>query len=71
MAVVKKEFKFGDHTVKLETGEIARQASGAVIASMGDTVVLVTVVFAFFIMNMAQWSVLLRSRLLQINSVRN
>ena len=44
MAVVKKEFKFGDHTVKLETGEIARQATGAVIASMGDTVVLVTVV---------------------------
>ena len=44
MAVVTKEFKFGDHTVKLETGEIARQASGAVIASMGDTVVLVTVV---------------------------
>ena len=44
MAVVKKEFKFGDHTVQLETGEIARQASGAVKVSMGDTVVLVTVV---------------------------
>ena len=28
MAVVKKEFKFGDHTVQLETGEIARQACG-------------------------------------------
>ncbi|MCW9025073.1 MAG: polyribonucleotide nucleotidyltransferase [Gammaproteobacteria bacterium] len=44
MTVVKKEFQFGDHTVKLETGEIARQASGAVMVSMGETVVLVTVV---------------------------
>ena len=44
MAVVKKEFKFGDHTVQLETGEIARQATGAVKISMGDTVVLATVV---------------------------
>lgn len=44
MAVVTKEFKFGDHTVQLETGEIARQATGAVKISMGDTVVLVTVV---------------------------
>jgi len=41
---VTKEFKYGDHTVKLETGEIARQASGAVMVSMGDTVVLVTAV---------------------------
>jgi polyribonucleotide nucleotidyltransferase len=40
----KKEIKFGDYQVKLETGEIARQASGAVMASMGDTVVLVTTV---------------------------
>ncbi|HEB56517.1 MAG TPA: polyribonucleotide nucleotidyltransferase [Gammaproteobacteria bacterium] len=44
MAVVKKEFKFGDHTVTLETGEIARQASGAVMVRMGETVVLVTAV---------------------------
>ena len=44
MTVVTKEFKFGDHVVKLETGEIARQASGAVMVSMGDTVLLVTVV---------------------------
>ncbi|MFK5914561.1 MAG: polyribonucleotide nucleotidyltransferase [Woeseiaceae bacterium] len=44
MAVVTKEFKFGDHTVQLETGEIARQATGAVKISMGETVVLVTVV---------------------------
>jgi polyribonucleotide nucleotidyltransferase len=41
---VKKEFQYGEHTVKLETGEIARQATGAVMASMGDTTVLVTVV---------------------------
>jgi len=41
---IKKVFQYGDHTVTLETGEIARQATGAVLASMGDTVVLVTVV---------------------------
>jgi len=44
MAVIKKEFQYGDHTVTLETGEIARQATGAVMVSMGETVVLVTVV---------------------------
>ncbi|MDR9435421.1 MAG: polyribonucleotide nucleotidyltransferase [Thiohalophilus sp.] len=44
MAVTTKEFKYGDHTVTLETGEIARQATGAVKISMGETVVLVTVV---------------------------
>jgi polyribonucleotide nucleotidyltransferase len=41
---ISKEFQYGKHTVKLETGEIARQASGAVMCSMGDTVVLVTAV---------------------------
>jgi polyribonucleotide nucleotidyltransferase len=41
---ITKEIQFGDKTVKLETGEIARQSSGAVMASMGDTVVLVTAV---------------------------
>lgn len=46
MTPVKKEFQYGEHTVTLETGEIARQASGAVMASMGDTTVLVTVVAA-------------------------
>ncbi len=40
----RKEFKFGSQTVILETGEIARQADGAVLISMDDTVVLVTVV---------------------------
>ena len=44
--VVKKTFAYGDHQVTLETGEIARQAGGAVVVSMEDTVVLVTVVAA-------------------------
>jgi len=39
-----KTFKYGDHEVTLETGQIARQASGSVMVSMGDTVVMVTVV---------------------------
>ena len=44
MTPVKKQFQYGEHTVTLETGEIARQATGAVMVSMGETVVLVTVV---------------------------
>ena len=44
MAKVTKSFQYGNHEVTLETGEIARQASGAVMASMGGTVVLVTAV---------------------------
>lgn len=44
MAVYKKTFQFGQHNVTLETGEIARQATSAVMVSMGDTVVLVTLV---------------------------
>ncbi|MEA3413312.1 MAG: polyribonucleotide nucleotidyltransferase [Pseudomonadota bacterium] len=44
MEPVKKSFKYGDHTVTLETGEIARQSSGAVMVNMSDTVVLVTAV---------------------------
>ncbi|HEY4293000.1 polyribonucleotide nucleotidyltransferase [Luteibacter sp.] len=46
MAKVTKSFQYGTHEVTLETGEIARQASGAVMVSMGGTVVLVTVVAA-------------------------
>jgi polyribonucleotide nucleotidyltransferase len=46
LANATKSFQYGQHTVRLETGEIARQASGAVLASMGDTVVLATVVAA-------------------------
>ncbi|MCU0766483.1 MAG: polyribonucleotide nucleotidyltransferase [Gammaproteobacteria bacterium] len=41
---IRKEFQYGEHLVILETGEIARQADGAVLVNMGDTVVLVTVV---------------------------
>jgi len=44
--VVKKTFAYGDHQVTLETGEIARQAGGAVLVTMEETVVLVTVVAA-------------------------
>jgi polyribonucleotide nucleotidyltransferase len=39
-----KTFKYGDHEVTMETGQIARQAGGSVMVSMGDTKVLVTVV---------------------------
>ncbi len=39
-----KQFKYGQHTVTLETGAIARQATAAVMASMDDTTVFVTVV---------------------------
>ncbi len=42
MSVVSKSFPYGPHTVTIETGEMARQAEGAVRVSMGDTVVLVT-----------------------------
>lgn len=41
-----KEFQWGQHTVRLETGEIARQASGAVLVDMDETVILATVVGA-------------------------
>ena len=44
MDPVSKEFQFGDHTVVLETNKIAKQATGSVMATMGDTVVLCTVV---------------------------
>ena len=39
-----KKFQYGNHTVELETGEIARQASATVMVRMGDTVVMVAVV---------------------------
>ena len=41
---VSKTFQWGQHTVTLETGEIARQSGGAVVVTMDDTVVLATVV---------------------------
>lgn len=46
MAKITKTFQYGKHTVTLETGEVARQASGAVIVKMDDTVLLVTAVAA-------------------------
>jgi polyribonucleotide nucleotidyltransferase len=42
MSVYKKSFAFGPHSVTIETGELARQADGAVRVTMDDTVVLVT-----------------------------
>jgi polyribonucleotide nucleotidyltransferase len=42
--VHKKSFPYGSHTVTIETGRLARQADGAVLVTMGDTVVLVTAV---------------------------
>ncbi len=44
MTPITKTFQYGQHTVTLETGVIARQATAAVMASMDDTSVLVTVV---------------------------
>jgi polyribonucleotide nucleotidyltransferase len=44
VSAIKKSFKYGEHTVTLETGELARQADGAVLVSMSETVVLVTAV---------------------------
>lgn len=46
MTVIKKTFRYGNHTVTLESGLIARQATAAVMVTMDDTVVLVTVVCA-------------------------
>jgi len=42
--LVKKEFQFGSQTVSFETGEIARQADGAVLVGIDGTIVLVTAV---------------------------
>lgn len=44
MSHYKKSFAYGNQQLTIETGEIARQATGAVMVSMGDTTVLVTVV---------------------------
>ncbi|HEY5703873.1 MAG TPA: polyribonucleotide nucleotidyltransferase [Gammaproteobacteria bacterium] len=44
MNIVRKEFQYGEHKVVLETGKLARQANGAVMVHMADTVVLVTCV---------------------------
>ena len=42
--VIKKEFQYGEHKVTLETGKVARQATAAVMVTMGETSVLVSVV---------------------------
>ena len=44
MKSIKKTFKFGSHDVSIETSEVARQADGAVLVNIADTVVLVTAV---------------------------
>jgi polyribonucleotide nucleotidyltransferase len=44
MTVVRKTFTYGAHQVTLETGVVARQATSAVVVTMGETVILVTVV---------------------------
>ena len=44
MSIITKSFQYGDHTVTLETGKIARQATGSVILKAGDMVLLATVV---------------------------
>jgi len=44
VSATKKTFQYGDHSVTIETGELARQADGAVLVTMSDTVVLVTAV---------------------------
>jgi len=46
MTPIKKSVQYGKHTLTIETGEIARQASGAALVALGDTSVLVTVVGA-------------------------
>jgi polyribonucleotide nucleotidyltransferase len=44
VAIAKQSFQFGSHSITIETGELARQADGSVVVTMGDTVVLVTAV---------------------------
>jgi polyribonucleotide nucleotidyltransferase len=46
VSVFKKSFQYGPHTLSIETGEMARQASAAVVVKFGDTVVLCTAVAA-------------------------
>ncbi len=46
MKQIVQTFQYGEHEMRLETGRVARQATGSVFASMGETVVLVTVVAA-------------------------
>ncbi len=43
---LKKEVKFGENTLSLETGKMAKQADGSVVLRYGDTIILVTAVSA-------------------------
>ena len=44
MNPIYKEFQYGDQTVVMETNKVAKQATGSVTVTIGDTVVLTTVV---------------------------
>ena len=44
MNKIVKTFQYGDQSITLETGRVARQATGSVMVTMGDTVLLVTAV---------------------------
>ena len=44
--IQKEEINFGGKNLTLETGKVARQADGAIIAKLGETVVIATVVGA-------------------------
>ncbi|MEC7379348.1 MAG: hypothetical protein VX886_04080, partial [Pseudomonadota bacterium] len=46
MNPITKQFQFGDQQVSIETNKIAKQATGSVVVTIGDTVVLTTVVGA-------------------------
>ena len=46
MNPITKEFEYGRHSIRIETGKIAKQSTGAVMVYMGDTAVLTTVVGA-------------------------
>jgi polyribonucleotide nucleotidyltransferase len=43
---IRKSIQWGDETLTLETGKIARQADGSVIATLGETSVMANVTFA-------------------------
>ena len=44
--VTKKSIEWGEETLTLETGKVARQADGSVIATLGETSVMANVTFA-------------------------
>ena len=44
--ITKKSMQWGEETLTLETGKVARQADGSVIATLGETSVMANVTFA-------------------------